>query len=467
VGDFKSESLFPLKRPFLFLFFLAAAIFPFVLLSLYIHPVADDFDAALRGGNIFLKNQINYYLNWNGRYAANPYVFFTSLHVGNIILYKLYPVILISLLIVSLYFFLHNIFGEGMKKIEKITLASLVVFLFLNVLPHQPEALYWFTGSVTYVFPFILFLIYITLLVRYFKKAFLLNRKTHAALMIFLLFYLCGFNEVMTVMLLMGHLLFSIVWIMNKAEKRSVVLVLLLVALCGMIIMVTAPGNAVRGSNFPLRHQFSHSVIYSMLQTIRFSGTWILSPAVLLATLFYMPITKKLKLPESFRIHPIISTLALFGIIFCCVFPAYWSTGILGQHRTVNAACFTFILFWFFNLHILAKYIPARLYSFLDNKRTASVLSSFLILSIFLTGNSLTSWSDLLTVRAKEFNRELNEREAMLNDCKQKGIADCKVPALKAKPKSIFVLDIQSDSSHWINNDYAIYYELNSVSLQK
>jgi hypothetical protein len=37
----------------------------------------------------------------------------------------------------------------------------------------------------------------------------------------------------------------------------------------------------------------------------------------------------------------------LLLVIPAAVFPAYWETGLLGQHRTVNTAYFAFLVLWF------------------------------------------------------------------------------------------------------------------------
>jgi hypothetical protein len=247
---------------------------------------------------------------------------------------------------------------------------------------------------------------------------------------------------------------------------RNRILALSCIVLVGFLLMYFAPGNKVRESHFPENHQLVHSIFYSVLQAIRFSAKWIFSPALLIASACYLPIAYNYRLPESFRLKPFVLPGILFSIVFLCVFPAYWSTGILGQHRTLNVACFFFILFWFFILHQVPFYIPM-------NERILSRIRRFqknigmllLFLALLFTGNSFTSWRDILTGEAQQFNKEMNQRAAFLHQCRDKGESNCKVPALSVRPESIFVLDLQADSSHWINFDYAFFYNLNSVSI--
>ena len=74
--------------------FLLAAMMPFFLLAMYIHPVADDLSYALKGDDFF-QNLIRDYNVWNGRYTSNAFVFLNYILARSILLYQLYPVVLI------------------------------------------------------------------------------------------------------------------------------------------------------------------------------------------------------------------------------------------------------------------------------------------------------------------------------------------------------------------------------------
>jgi hypothetical protein len=268
---------------------------------------------------------------------------------------------------------------------------------------------------------------------------------------------------VMTVLLAAGHVLFFfLTW--KKIRGVNFAVILTIVAVAGIILMATAPGNKIREGYFPAKHQLLHSILYSFLQTGRFAGLWLLSVPLWLATLLYFPLAKRIKLPDSFRINPIFSAFILLAIIFCCAFPAYWGTGILGQHRTLNTACFVFLLYWFFNLHAIAGHIKQSLLDKIyGNVSLVKVLPVLLVLSVFLFGNGFTSTGDLISGRASGFDKEVEVQNSMLLDCKQQGIVSCRIPFIKTKPESIFVLDIQPDSSHWINFDLAAFYGLKYV----
>jgi hypothetical protein len=465
VSESEATGFLKIKYPRLLLFFLAIALVPYVILSFFIHPIADDFDAALRGGDNYWPNQLRYYMEWNGRYSANLFVFVTSLFVKHIFLYRLFPVILIALLIASAFYLSKNCLSQ-LRILERLAISFVFVLLFLNILPDESEGLYWFTGSVTYVFPLALTLLYLSLLIRYFRKRIIANHFFHTLISSALLLFLCGFNEVLSFTLAVSHFIFALVSFKHNPEKKHFVLVLLLVALGGMIAMATAPGNAVRSLNFPERHLFLHSMLYSCLQSVRFTASWIASPCLLAFTFFYLPFARRFPISRS-KMNPFISTSILFLIVFCAVFPAYWSMGILGQHRTINSGLFFFLIVWVVNLHIIAKRLPESFFGYYSKRLFRNSMAIIMLLTFFLTGSGLTSWQDFLTGKARQYDKELATRAMILSKCKQSNAVDCSIPALTVRPKSIFVLDIMNSPTHFINVDYAIYYGLNSVSLQK
>jgi hypothetical protein len=61
----------------------------------------------------------------------------------------------------------------------------------------------------------------------------------------------------------------------------------------------------------------------------------------------------------------------------------------------------------------------------------------------------------------------MTDRELTLKDCASDGKRNCAVPLLSVKPESIFVLDLQKDSTNWMNDNYARFYNLKTVSIKQ
>ena len=446
--------------------FLVIAILPFFILSAYIHPVADDLSYALKGDN-FGQNLISDYNGWNSRYSSNVFVFLNFILARDVFVYRLYPVLLILGLAGSSYYFIATVFKKLLSQIEIAFYTLLFIAVTLIGLPDESEGLYWYTGSVTYVFPFVLFFVEAVLVIKFFKSEFVLNKFLHQAILFLLTIFLAGFSEVMGILLLFFSCGLFYLSRKNKLSNNLLPYIFLSASVVGLIAIGLAPGNSVRIQSYPGTQLLLHSLLYSTLQVGRFILEWITSPMLWVATLIYLPVAFRVNFSGENRIirWVILSMLPL--IIFCCVFPAYWGTGILGQHRTLNTAYIFFILLWFFSVHIFSNELRIFDLAFLFEKKGGAItLLIIFVLAILFTGNALTTWSDLLSGRAKEYDRQMSVREQSLKQCSASGKMNCSVPLLSVNPQSIFVLDLQKDSTDWFNDNYARFYGLKSVSVK-
>ena len=151
-------------------------------------------------------------------------------------------------------------------------------------------------------------------------------------------------------------------------------------------------------------------------------------------------------------------------IIFICVFPAYWFTGILGQHRTLNVAYFFFILMWFINLYVWFNSInsikkigiPIKL-----NNR----ISILFIVGILFTGNGYNTLYDIFSGEASSYNIQAKGRHKTLERATKTQPREITFKPFKARPKSLFITDITKDPDFWINLGYNSYFRLDSTSV--
>jgi hypothetical protein len=210
----------------------------------------------------------------------------------------------------------------------------------------------------------------------------------------------------------------------------------------------------------------------SALQTLRFAGDWISSGSLLLATLLFVPICEKLsgrhqQGPRLTKLWFLLLVAGLVLVVPVSTFPAYWETGILGQHRTVNVAYFAFLILWFLATsmwlasgHRLASSLKSLCR---DWRLPVAVL---LIASLALTRNSYALELDLISGRLAEFNRGMRGRYAALLACQERGQRSCDIDALRSKPASFYVLDVSSDPTDWVNVSYARYFGVSEVRLK-
>ncbi|MBL4668448.1 MAG: hypothetical protein JKY30_04215 [Flavobacteriales bacterium] len=221
-------------------------------------------------------------------------------------------------------------------------------------MPIISEGIYWYTGSVIYTLGLIVFLFYVALLIKVIREN---KKRVYALFLITLLFFVCGFNEVLTLLVVFFLVILSYIFYKKELQGKKIIIIQFLFSVLFAAIVILSPGNGLRGEAYPDAHNFSHSFLYSVMQVGRFSFLWIVSIPLVLASFIYFQINKKMRdenslFQNSFYMNRWFSLLILFAIIFICVFPPYWATGILGQHRTLNVAYFFFIITWFVNLTV-------------------------------------------------------------------------------------------------------------------
>jgi hypothetical protein len=232
--------------------------------------------------------------------------------------------------------------------------------------------------------------------------------------------------------------------------------------------MALAPGNAVRQSMYAgVRHEPLRSAVMTTLQTVRFGADWMSAGAVVVGALLFIPLGEQWQrrwAPSSARTRPaavlVMATLA--AIIPIAVFPAYWETGTLGQHRTLDAAFFAFLVVAMIGLPlVLPTPAVAALAAFSRDWRRP--LAATFVVAVALSRNSYTVGSELAGGRLSAFSRAAAAREGRLAQCRQHGEPLCEVPRFEATPSSFFVLDVSSDADDWVNAAYARYFGVDRV----
>lgn len=455
------------------LLLLAIVLLPYVIISFYCHPAGDDFSyAASSMHKGYWFSYFRDYHIWNGRYTSNFLVFASPLVWNSFFIYKLIPLLLLVLSYFSLLFFIQTITNKKITEVELHLFASTVLVLYLYNAPSFTETFYWYTGAITYQLANVLTLVYLALLYRHCDGDYCFNRTIHTSLMLLLIPSICGFNEVIMLFMLAFHALFSFKWIRYKKENKGVAVLLLLIVASAASIMLFAPGNAGRASNFPEKYQLFHSIYMTALQTVRFMFKWIIQVPFIAATVLFVPVSKRLAevspfFKNNFYVSPLITFLCLPAILFLYVFPAYWNMGMLGQHRTLNAAYFFFIPLWFMNVHIAVNQLSAKVQqTIIPNAKYKVVFTLLLFAGSFLANNGYTVCVDLLSGGAISYDREMNERYTILRSAAAAGAKEVVVSNLNSKPAALHIFDITCEPGNWINKSSADYFGLEGVRLR-
>lgn len=440
-----------------------------VWLAAYIHPYADDFSYAYNGmRSALLDRLLLEYQHWNGRYFSNILVLRGPLNFGldlGLVLYRCVPVLLIGLLIHASWSLLRTA-----RILEKSGPNSLIVAMggvaiFLHLMPHAGEGLYWYTGAVTYLLPNIL-LLYLGLAVLRFARAI---RPWEAAswsvLAILLVVIIAGSNELAMVYMLLASAVALIMSFRGERRLRLLFSALFITALICAAIVYLAPGNTVRGSHFTHTHEPIRTLAYATAQTIRFVGHWVLSPVFALSTIVILEWARRCTDTHPLitwisRVNRHVALLAPLGAVFIAMVLPYWSTGMLGQYRTVNAALFIFLpLAWLALLVWDVQVFRMRSWTLsLASPRYRPLLLAVLAFFLFFGRHDGDVTSDLFSGRAARYDAQCAERYVLVQEAISSGASELDLELLRDPPASLSVLDLSTDPGHWMNTSIVLYF---------
>jgi hypothetical protein len=441
----------------------------YIINSIYVNPIADDLSYAFLGRqNTLLDAWITEYKTWNGRYSSNVFVLTNPIKYNSMWGYKFSPILLIFLTITSVFVFIKTITDNYFKWNQTFIIALLVTLLYLHLMPIISEGVYWYTGAVTYHWANIFLLFYVSLISLYYQNKILFNNNNfHLFLLILCLVFVTGFNEIVMITMLSFHIILLLIFYKKCLPKKRAILLLFAVSIISALIMYLAPGNTVRGQFFSNNHRFFYSILMATLQTVRFLLKWVLSPPLLILSVFYFFLNKKLSaginlFKQSFYLTPLFSLIILLYVVFIGSFPAYWATGIMGQLRTMNVSFWLFIFLWFVNLTVWFNYYPFELKP-LSHELELFFVTAILCLFLF-TKNGNDSLNDLLTGKSKRYNSLMMDRSKSIN-CPDDTIY---FKPIDNPPKTLFVSDITpNDAGHWMNRCYNEYYQTEKKILLK
>ena len=287
-------------------------------------------------------------------------------------------------------------------------------------------------------------------------------------LLLILLFLCCGFSEVLTFLIVFFFGVLSFVFYRDQLVRKRLILVHFLGAITFSCLLVFSPGNEVRESVYENSHNLSSSLLYSVAQVARFSLVWLCSVPFVVASLFYLSfggvLGKYVWFEKSFYLNRWEALAIVVFIVFICVFPPYWATGMLGQHRTLNVAYAFFLPMWFVLLTVWQNYYQEKV-SFNFLPQIKRVLAVVFFLGLLFTGNGFGALNDLFSGSAKQYDSQLTKRFNMLKEPLQKYQSILELEPLKAKPHCLFSSDLSDNPKDWKNQAYNLYFRKDSIGI--
>ncbi len=430
-------------------------IFPFLVITIFDHPFYDDYSYAAKALEYGLLGvQRFWYVSWSGRYSSNMLLSLHPLVFGSFYGYKAIASILILLIFISIYFLVSALLKEA-SAIDKLIATSFLAALFSNQMPELTEGYYWMPGSLSYMLAGVLILFFFGLLIKI-SEGSGSKRRLWFLLSCLLVIVIVGLSETGMLILLFLMLSITVKSFINSHGSKWLWLSLLMLATLCTLVVILAPGNAVRNSYFTgQNHRLLYSLLISAAQEARFLLKWFSNPALILGTILFIPFAARLSercepFKSRFNLHPAIGLLLLLGTVYLGFFPAYWSTGLLGQHRSVNLVFFLFLIGWFVNLAMWVSYLKRKL-----NWQVASLpayvyaICLLLIpLTLLTTNNTREVIEDLASARAYRYDMQMKQRYSQIEQCLKAGQAVCQIETLRDVPTSLTSAYIDKDLSH-------------------
>lgn len=449
---------------------LLVALGRYVLVAFFTHPFGDDFSYAVAGMRTELLPRLwDEYQLWNGRWASNPLVLKGPLVLGldhGLPIYRMVPIALLALTWAGGRAMIRSL-ATGLSCADERIGASLLLLLAVHLMPDPGEGIFWYTGGISYLLPAALTWFLLAVYARAWRNGW---RIAHgrALLAALLAAFIAGCNELHMVFMVLLHAILVVWrWRESRTVDRGLVMIMCVVLLAAAV-MLLAPGNGGRGGQFPLRHDLFRTLGWGAAQTGRFLATWILSPVLLLSSLLFLAGWDRIRLDATWldasRLpRPGPFAIGIIALVFVAMALPYWATGLLGQHRTVNAALLLFLPLWFL---LLASVRAAWRRALPPLSKPFHRLAWLLLISALLfTGGGGRTTNDLLSGRLRAFDQQVMARYAMITEARNRGDTRVVLRSLRDAPWTVHYLDAGADPAGWVNRSIAYYFQADTMKV--
>ncbi len=460
---------------------LAASLVPYILISFYSRPCADDYNYSIemirmveRGENGLipvirsaLQTDLRFYRTWNGLYAG---AFLQALQPGAYLGERNYYAGVLALMLViflCLYCFIRTFFTVFKTELKPLLPACILFAFFIHGMISPVQGLYWLGGAYNYL-PFLfLLLVNVALILNYNHHN---DQETKYLLLSSLVsFVVGGGNHITSFLDILVLLVFSISSLIRK-KKRGVIIPLL-IAIGGFLLVVLAPGTRVRASvNESQRLPATLiATVTKALELVR-SADYTMNLRFVVYLFLLLLLASSIKdctTLKSVKIHPVVLFL-IFAMFFCEMLAVpYYSMGSFGAGRVKNIDWMAFTvmigLLWVYLLIRLADRYPS-IDRFLNRINKADkalpVILSCLLLVIF-SRNMYAVGKELSDGTAQTFARQCDERYEIMK--RYRGSEEIIEVDPLIDSSILKFNDIVDDLQDWRNVSWNQYYKVKAI----
>lgn len=445
-----------------------AFIAPFLTLSFYNHPSADDYLAALPAmewGPITAT--LGWYFSWSSRYTSSLLISINPLVYKSLIGYQLTSWCLISSLFAGFYVWHRTVCQISSSiKLSVLALTSLVVYL--STVSSVVEGFYYVNGAMCYQPANALLLLLVSWWfyeIPFPDFSITIRSVLTLATQCFILFLLAGTNEMA---MLFSLSLIGGLWIYRLITDKKwhpglQFLFLSSLFSTGLVLFSPATFYRMKASS-SMKRDLAEVLLNAGNGFVDFTLGWLSNPTYLLFSLLilFIPLSKRVPVVPRLWLW-ILSVLSLLLSAFCFV-PSFLGEGLV-QGRTANALLFNFlflylinVVFWKRSLSVVDSTLP------LSINKLGQILLLGTILTAFISPNFSNAFIDLSSGDAYEYNQErlnrIHQVESSISD-------SIWVQPVKHRPKTIFFGEIGDYPQPWYDSFYARYHGKKFIQLIK
>ena len=350
-----------------------------------------------------------------------------------------------------------------------------LVALYLALLPKPAHAFYWLTGAATNQLALITLLLSFGLLLRDPKT--MVRSKRIASMVAAALCVAASVGSYDTTMLMLLGLLAVglVVALLAKDARRLPWAVALAAGLIGAAVVMLAPGNGVRGAMFE-KASLVQAIDYSLTNALKWLVPYLLSPAVLVAGLLFLPagwaLSRRLRAMSGARggnCRWMLGLVPLWGLMIVCAWlPAQYMMQGNPPPRTLNPVSMFVLVGVFASIVVVLAQKPdgsgAGAHGFALPRGVLAAARVALALALLTQGNGNTALVQLKG-EAGSYDRAMQQRYATIREAKARGETHVEVPPSPVLPTLLIHKELSGDPLDYPNWAAARYWALEQITV--
>lgn len=426
---------------------LLLSLYPFIHISLFIFPTADDFCNALNDANkSILERFLWVYKNWSGRYTPAILGKFANIMVEFPFLYKLFAIFRFFVLLILIYLFLKKTFW--LSFFNAFIYSSIFFLTFLSCMPEIGSAMYWLTSARVYTLGIILSFIYILYFISKSNQKNFIYSKIELSILAILIIFSAGCNEPITIILLIFH---ACIYILFKQSRNPYFHTLTIILIISSVISFLAPGNFARTAIIS-KPDFSYMLIDSTKYLFHYLFTWISYPFVIWGIVMFYMLGCSTKNKNFVKIPFRLFILTILCVIYAGVASSEFGVGGLSSERMINPSFFYFLLALYVYMYQLGVHTNNNKITHYY-KRTMQfkyILFSMGISFYLCSPNCINLYNDFKTNKFQKFGKFVNTFPSQKGKIHNPLQTEC--------PKTFSYFIMPSEKANWATECMEKYY---------